>query len=93
MPVDLLMRDAGYWRRTEGVRRATIEHLRHRANGGTNAASNLVAACEACNHGRATNPQTLEHSDGVVTALLTADGEVLVRSGTRWVRKDSENAK
>ena len=37
-------------------RRATREHLRRRADGGTNLQDNLVMACAGCNHSREDAP-------------------------------------
>lgn len=44
-------------------REATEEHLRRRAEGGSNALSNLVMACSECNERRDTKPVLAHLSD------------------------------
>ena len=42
------------WRGHQNPRRATIEHLRRRADGGGNELDNLALACRECNERRGT---------------------------------------
>jgi 5-methylcytosine-specific restriction endonuclease McrA len=44
-------------------RAATREHLRRRADGGTNAAGNIVMACASCNNRRGAKPVLLHFAN------------------------------
>ncbi len=63
------------------VSRATVEHIRPRSHGGTDALENVALACAGCNHDKGSRHDRKRPGDAKLEEIVTRLGE---RRRARW---------